>query len=94
MEIIQQNKTDISQLNNQIKSKVSDTQMQEYVGGLGSTNLLFNTDFEDRVINASTGVITSRTPSVAKWGRWANGTNFKDTTESAVKHDGYNSRKL
>ncbi|OUA93116.1 peptidase S74, partial [[Bacillus thuringiensis] serovar konkukian] len=93
-EIIQQNTTDISQLNNQIKSKVSDTQMQEYVGGLGSTNLLFNTAFEDRVINASTGVITSRTPSVAKWGIWANGTNFKATPESARNHDGYNSVKL
>lgn len=91
--IIQQNTSDITQLNNQIKSKVSDTQMQEYVGGLGSTNILFNTAFEERVINDS-GVITSRTPSVAKWGIWANGTNFKATPESARNHDGYNSVKL
>ncbi|MGM2755238.1 hypothetical protein ACS2QP_28325, partial [Bacillus cereus group sp. Bce019] len=34
-EIIQQNTSDITQLNNQIKFKVSDTQMQDYVGGLG-----------------------------------------------------------
>ncbi|WHY27625.1 phage tail spike protein [Bacillus wiedmannii] len=93
-EIIQQNTSDITQLNNQIKSKVSDTQMQEYVGGLGSTNLLFNAAFEDRVINDSTGVITSRTPSVAKWGIWANGTNFKATPESARNRDGFNSVKL
>ena len=33
-EVIQQNTSDITQLNNQIKSKVTDTQMQEYVGGL------------------------------------------------------------
>ncbi|QIW21335.1 phage tail spike protein [Bacillus thuringiensis] len=92
--IIQQNTSDITQLNNQIKSKVSDTQMQEYVGGLGSTNLLFNAAFEDRVINASTGVITSRTPSVAKWGIWTNGTNFKATPESARNHDSFNSVKL
>lgn len=93
-EIIQQNTSDITQLNNQIKSKVSDTQMQEYVGGLGSTNLLFNAAFENRVINASTGVITSRTPSVAKWGIWTNGTNFKATPESTRNRDGFNSVKL
>ncbi|MDC6156116.1 tail fiber domain-containing protein [Bacillus albus] len=92
--IIQQNTSDITQLNNQIKSKVSATQMQDYVGGLGSTNLLFNAAFEERVINASTGVITSRTPSVAKWGIWANGTNFKAIPESARNHDGFNSVKL
>ncbi|UYX50588.1 tail fiber domain-containing protein [Bacillus thuringiensis] len=92
--IVQQNTSDITQLNNQIKSKVSDTQMQEYVGGLGSTNLLFNTAFESRTIEASTGVITSRTPSVDKWGLWANGTNFKAAPESARNHDGFNSVKL
>ena len=47
-EIIQQNTSDITQLNNQIKSKVSETQMQNYVGGLGSTNMLLNTAFEKR----------------------------------------------
>ncbi|MGR5964120.1 phage tail spike protein [Bacillus cereus] len=93
-EIIQQNTSNITQLNNQIKNTVTDTQMQEYVGGLGSTNILFNAAFEDRVINASTGVITSRTPSVAKWDIWANGTNFKATPESARNHDGFNSVKL
>ena len=93
-EIIQQNTSDITQLNNQIKSKVSDTQMQEYVGGLGSTNILFNTAFEDRIVDASTGVITSRTPSIAKWSIWANGTNFKVAPESARNHDGFNSVKL
>lgn len=92
--IIQQNTSDITQLNNQIKSKVSATQMQDYVGGLGCTNLLFNAAFEERVINASTGVITSRTPSVAKWGIWANGTNFKATPESTRNRDGFNSVKL
>ncbi|MGQ7101343.1 hypothetical protein ACUOAQ_27535, partial [Escherichia sp. SP-MK] len=72
--IIQQNTSDITQLNNQIKSKVTDTQMQEYVGGLGSTNLLFNVAFEDRVINASTGVVTSKTPSTTKWSLALSGT--------------------
>lgn len=93
-EIIQQNTSDITQLNNQIKSKVTDTQMQEYVGGLGSTNLLFNTAFEDRVINATTGVVTSRKPSISKWSVGPNGSNFTAVPETARNHDGMNSVKL
>ncbi|PFS88288.1 phage tail spike protein, partial [Bacillus thuringiensis] len=93
-EIIQQNTSDITQLNNQIKSKVTDTQMQEYVGGLGSTNLLFNAAFEDRVINATTGVVTSRKPSISKWSVGPNGSNFTAVPETARNHDGINSVKL
>ncbi|MGH1276943.1 phage tail spike protein [Bacillus cereus] len=92
--IIQQNTSDISQLNNQIKSKVSDTQMQEYVGGLGSTNLLFNAAFEDRVINASTGAVTSRTPSTTKWSVVGTGSGITIVPESARHHEGYNSVKI
>ncbi|EOO66468.1 phage minor structural protein, partial [Bacillus cereus VD196] len=93
-EIIQQNTSDITQLNNQIKSKVTDTQMQEYVGGLGSTNLLFNTAFEDRVINASTGAVTSRTPSATKWSLVGTGSGITIVPESARHHEGYNSVKI
>ncbi|HDR8372627.1 TPA: hypothetical protein QC250_005609, partial [Bacillus cereus] len=93
-EIIQQNTSDITQLNNQIKSKVTDTQMQEYVGGLGSTNLLFNAAFEDRVINATTGVVTSRKPIISKWSVGPNGSNFTAVPETARNHDGINSVKL
>ncbi|MBY0597681.1 phage tail spike protein [Bacillus bingmayongensis] len=93
-EIIQQNTSDITQLNNQIKSTVTDTQMQEYVGGLGSTNVLFNAAFEDRVINASTGIVTSRTPSLSKWTQYATGAGRTITVDSARNHDGYNSVKL
>ncbi|MED4445610.1 phage tail spike protein [Bacillus cereus] len=93
-EIVQQNTSDITQLNNQIKSKVTDTQMQEYVGGLGSTNLLFNTAFEDRVINANTGAVTSRKPSISKWSVGPNGSNFTAVPETARNHDGMNSVKL
>ncbi|PGL47744.1 phage tail spike protein [Bacillus thuringiensis] len=92
--IIQQNTSDISQLNNQIKSKVSDTQMQEYVGGLGSTNVLFNAAFEDRVINASTGVVTNTTPSTTKWSIVGTGSGITIVPESARHHEGYNSVKI
>ncbi|MCJ0846009.1 phage tail spike protein [Bacillus cereus] len=93
-EVIQQNTSDITQLNNQIKSKVTDTQMQEYVGGLGNTNLMFNAAFEDRVINATTGVVTSRKPSISKWSVGPNGSNFTAVPETARNHDGMNSVKL
>ncbi|WP_423748364.1 phage tail spike protein [Bacillus cereus] len=93
-EVIQQNKSDITQLNNQIKSKVTDTQMQEYVGGLGSTNLLFNAAFEDRVIHASTGVVTSKTPSTTKWSLAGTGSGITIVPESARHHEGYNSVKI
>ncbi|MDZ4533901.1 peptidase S74 [Bacillus cereus] len=92
--IIQQNTSDISQLNNQIKSKVSDTQMQEYVGGLGSINILFNAAFEDRVINAATGAVTSRTPSTTKWSLVGTGSGITIVPESARHHEGYNSVKI
>lgn len=92
--IIQQNTSDITQLNNQIKSKVSDIQMQDYVGGLGSYNLLFNAAFEDRVINAATGVVTSRTPSTTKWSLVGTGSGITIVPESARHHEGYNSVKI
>ncbi|MCQ6331842.1 hypothetical protein NPM18_33675, partial [Bacillus cereus] len=56
--INQQNTRDITHMNNQNKSKVTDTQLQEYGGGLGCPNLLFNVAFDERVLNASTGVVT------------------------------------
>ncbi|WP_410988772.1 phage tail spike protein [Bacillus cereus] len=93
-EVIQKNTSDITQLNNQIKSKVTDTQMQEYVGGLGSTNLLFNVAFEDRVINASTGAVTSRTPSTTKWSLVGTGSGITIVPESSRHHEGYNSVKI
>ncbi|HDR8197762.1 phage tail spike protein [Bacillus thuringiensis] len=88
-EIIQQNTSDITQLNNQIKSKVSETQMQNYVGGLGSTNMLLNTAFEKRDIDKNSGAITSRTPSFDKWIVPAG-----VTVDVARHHDGYNSTKI
>ncbi|HDR7283483.1 phage tail spike protein [Bacillus cereus group sp. BfR-BA-01119] len=93
-EIIQQNTSDITQLNNQIKSKVSETQMQDYVGGLGSVNMYFNSAFEDRVIDTSTGVVTSRTPSLTKWVTRGVVTGTAVIPTSARNHDGYNSVQI
>ncbi|MFK4432169.1 peptidase S74 [Bacillus wiedmannii] len=93
-EVIQQNTSDITQLNNQIKSKVSETQMQDYVGGLGSVNMYFNSAFEDRVIDTSTGDVTSRTPSLTKWVTRGVVTGTAVIPTSARNHDGYNSVQI
>ncbi|PGN13201.1 hypothetical protein CN954_12155 [Bacillus cereus] len=92
-EVIQQNTSDITQLNNQIKSKVTDTQMQEYVGGLGSTNVLLNTAFEKRDIDKNSGAITNRTPSIDKW-NIANPSGTTVVAETVRNRDGYNSVKI
>ncbi|MED1403857.1 phage tail spike protein [Bacillus mycoides] len=87
-------KRDLELTNETLKSKISDKQMQDYVGGLGSINVLFNAAFEDRVINVDTGVVTSRTPSLSKWIIQGAGTNKTVTVDSARNHDGYNSVKI
>ncbi|WMY18283.1 phage tail spike protein (plasmid) [Bacillus tropicus] len=89
-EIIQQNTSDITQLNNQIKSKVSDTQMQEYVGTIGSENLYRNSAFEHREIDKD-GNILSRQGSYEKWTNGGSGSGRTITVDTARQHDGYNS---
>ncbi|MED1287297.1 phage tail spike protein [Bacillus mycoides] len=90
---IQQNTSDITQLNNQISSKVSDTQMQDYVGGLGRVNELLNSTFEDKTLDANGNILT-RTPSLSKWGTSGLGANTTAVPESARHHDGCNSVKI
>ncbi|HDR7450298.1 TPA: tail fiber domain-containing protein [Bacillus cereus] len=91
---IQKNTSEITQLNNQISSKVSDTQMQDYVGGMGSTNLYMNSAFEDRIITPSSGIVTSRTPSLSKWKVVATVSGSAVTPTTARQHDGYNSAQI
>ncbi|MCU5722776.1 tail fiber domain-containing protein [Bacillus cereus] len=91
--LISQQGTAINQLNNEIGLRVKTTEMEDYVGGVGNINLIMNSAFEDRVINTTSGAVTSRTPSTTKWilGTTTNGTVTVDT---ARHHDGYNSVKL
>ncbi|HFJ9419642.1 TPA: tail fiber domain-containing protein [Bacillus paranthracis] len=68
--------------------------MQDYVGGLGSVNMYFNSAFEDRVIDTSTGVVTSRTPSLTKWVTRGVVTGTAVIPTSARNHNGYNSVQI
>lgn len=90
---VEEVKRDLELTNESMKSKISEKQMQDYLGGLGSTNILFNSAFEDREINPSSGVIISRTPSLSKWSVTATaGTAVTPTTSK--RHDGYNSVQI
>ncbi|HGF6575993.1 TPA: phage tail spike protein [Bacillus cereus] len=90
-QLIQDNKSSIIQLNNQIESKVSETQMQDYVGKIGETNLIFNALFETKTINEWGSVISSD-PSLKDWGTWTadvTKAEFRPNTQS--QFGGYNS---
>ncbi len=93
-EIIQQNTSDITQLNNQIKSKVSETQMQDYVGKLGETNLVFNAPFTQKEID-EWGNVINEIPSLDKWGTWtADVDKGKFEPNNVLRYGGYNSVKI
>ncbi|MGG0725887.1 phage tail spike protein [Bacillus mycoides] len=90
-ELIQSNKSSIEQLNNKIKLTVSETQMEDYIGSLGTTNLFLNTTFETKELDKD-GNVTKRTPSLDKWSFTSN-TKPGVITEASVSrhHAGYNS---
>ncbi|HDR6289522.1 TPA: hypothetical protein QCU33_005672 [Bacillus cereus] len=89
--LIQDNKSSIIQLNNQIESKVSETQMQDYVGKIGETNLIFNALFETKTINEWGNVISSD-PSLKDWGTWtADVTKAEFRPNVQSRFGGYNS---
>ncbi|HDX9563605.1 TPA: tail fiber domain-containing protein [Bacillus thuringiensis] len=92
--LISQQGTAINQLNNEIGLRVKTTEMEDYVGKLGSNNMIMNSAFEDRVINTTSGAVTSRTPSTTKWILQGTGANKTIVPETARSHEGYNSVKI
>ncbi|MGH0448487.1 phage tail spike protein [Bacillus mycoides] len=93
-QITQQGST-IKQMNNEIDLRVKSTEMTDYIGKLGAENELRNTAFETKVINATTGIITSRTPSLDKWGsNIPAGIGGSITAEATRNREGYNSAKI
>ncbi|MDR4970602.1 phage tail spike protein [Bacillus toyonensis] len=93
-QITQQGST-IKQMNNEIDLRVKSTEMTDYIGKLGAENELRNTAFETKVINATTGIITSRTPSLDKWGsNIPAGVGGSITAEATRNREGYNSAKI
>ncbi|QWI52525.1 phage tail spike protein [Bacillus mycoides] len=68
-DIIQQNTSAITQLNNQISLKVSEKQMEDYVGTIGEPNLILNAPFRWKEINQYGDPIQDL-PSIDKWGTY------------------------
>ncbi|MDA2650422.1 hypothetical protein PDQ77_27160 [Bacillus cereus] len=92
---ITQQGTTITQMNNEINLRVKSSEMTDYIGKLGAENELRNTAFETKVIHPSTGIITSRTPSLDKWGsNIAAGIGGSIVAESTRNREGYNSAKI
>ncbi|PGT51134.1 peptidase S74 [Bacillus cereus] len=52
--------------NEKLDSKISDKQMHDYIGNLGTTNILINSIFEKKTID-NYGNVLSREPSIEKW---------------------------
>lgn len=93
-ELIAQQGSSITQLNNQIGTKVTEKQVQDYIGGLGGTNLAMNSAFEKREIHPTTGIVTKRTPSLDKWLVSGAGTNKTVVVDTARNHEGYSAAKI
>ncbi|XLP26019.1 phage tail spike protein (plasmid) [Bacillus toyonensis] len=89
---ITQQGTQITQMNNQIDLRVKTTEMTDYIGKLGAENELRNTSFETKVIHP-TGIITSRTPSLDKWGG-ARPSGSSVVADTVRNREGYNSAKI
>ncbi|PGZ69591.1 phage tail spike protein [Bacillus sp. AFS029637] len=87
-------KRDLELTNESVKSKISEKQLEDYVGGLGTTNVLFNTAFEDRVVDSATGIVTSTNPSITKWETRGTGIGATITATSSRNRDGYNSVQI
>ncbi|MED1056949.1 phage tail spike protein [Bacillus mycoides] len=93
-ELIQSNKSSIEQLNNEINLRVTETQMEDYIGNIGHVNMVSNSAFEERTIHPTTGVVTATKPSIAKWEARATGATNTVIPVNARHHGGYNSVKI
>ncbi|MDM5191138.1 phage tail spike protein [Bacillus hominis] len=91
---VEEIKRDLELTNETVKSKISEKQMQDYVGNLGTTNSLFNTAFEDRTIDSATGIVTQRNPSLTKWDARGTDIGATITATSSRNHEGYNSVQI
>ncbi|MGH0741943.1 phage tail spike protein [Bacillus paranthracis] len=65
-ELIQKNVSAIEQLDKQISLRVTETQMEDYIGKLGTTNQFLNAPFEVKTLDAG-GNVTTVAPSLDKW---------------------------
>ncbi|MFA2556245.1 phage tail spike protein [Bacillus cereus] len=91
--LIQENKNEIIQTKDSLSSKISEKQMQAYVGALGSTNQFFNTEFKKKTVDAN-GNVTNEIASTDKWTIAGVVSGATVTPVTDRRHDGYNSVRI
>ncbi|WP_242298278.1 tail fiber domain-containing protein, partial [Bacillus cereus group sp. BfR-BA-01382] len=91
--LIQQNTNELEQTKDSLKSTITEKQMKAYVGGLGGPNVLFNTEFKDKKVDASGNVI-NETPSLTKWTKQGVVTGATVDVVTDRKCDGYNAVRI
>ena len=70
--VIADHESRIKQNAQEIGTKVSGSEMRDYVGGVGTTNLMINTQFVVKTIDKN-GVVTSSVPSLNSWSKTGTG---------------------
>ncbi|HFJ9375113.1 TPA: phage tail spike protein [Bacillus nitratireducens] len=63
---VEEVKRELELTNEKLASKISDKQMHDYIGNLGTTNIFINSIFEKKTIDEY-GNVLNREPSIEKW---------------------------
>ncbi|WP_257142968.1 phage tail spike protein [Bacillus pseudomycoides] len=85
--------TEITNIKGELSTKVTETQMQEYIGELGADNLLLNTQFVKKKVN-DFGDVTEETPSLERWNPDANAVDRKITVDESKRYKQSRSVKI
>ncbi|PFZ08457.1 peptidase S74 [Bacillus pseudomycoides] len=85
--------TEITNIKGELSTKVTETQMQEYIGELGSDNLLLNTQFVKKKVN-DFGDVTEETPSLERWNPDADAADRKITVDESKRYKQSRSVKI
>ncbi|MGN4759883.1 phage tail spike protein [Bacillus cereus group sp. MYBK227-2] len=91
--LIQQNTNELEQTKDSLKSTITEQQMKAYVGGLGGPNILFNTEFKDKKVDAN-GIVINETPSLTKWTKQGVVTGATVDVVTDRKCEGYNAIRI
>ncbi|MBJ8032002.1 peptidase S74, partial [Bacillus cereus group sp. N21] len=85
--------TEITNIKGELGTKVSEKQMQEYIGELGADNLLMNTQFVKHTLD-SFGNISLSTPSLERWNADKDSTDRKITVDETRRYGNSRSVKI
>ncbi|OQR57314.1 phage tail spike protein [Bacillus sp. CDB3] len=90
---VEEVKNELERTNDSLRSKISEIQMKDYVGALGSTNQFFNTEFKKKTVDAN-GNVTNEVASTDKWTITGVVSGATVTPVTDRRHDGYNSVRI